>query len=201
MCKMRGGVSDSSARRIIVIDHRLRPTHVSALARVLILSKSNLALPYMDLFNVFRRLMWPSVGPLLHSYANAATTAARSRSIPAARLFISGIRLCDARSIQPGKAAWSLCLRMRLNSRARICASAITGDISTKCSTKARSSDSNFSASRSSSQVVRRAEATIFLPPVLGGGEFGPLRALFNPSGNDALHRATKCLTEDSDPR
>jgi|SRR5882672_11692187 len=33
------------------------------------------------------------------SYANAAATAARSRSIPAARLFISGIRLCDIRSI------------------------------------------------------------------------------------------------------
>ena len=73
----------------------------------------------------------------------------------------------------------------------------MTGDISIKCSTKARSSASNLSASRSSSQVVRLAEATIFFPAVLGGGEFGPLRALFNPSGNDALHRATKA---DSNP-
>lgn len=56
-CKMGGGISNSSARRISVIDHCLRPAHVFALAKVLILSKSNLALPYMDLFNVFRRLM------------------------------------------------------------------------------------------------------------------------------------------------
>jgi CubicO group peptidase (beta-lactamase class C family) len=39
----------------------------------------------MDLFNVFRRLIWPSVGPLLHSYSKAATTAARSRSNPNAK--------------------------------------------------------------------------------------------------------------------
>src|SRR5262245_31767174 len=92
----------------------------------------------MALFNVFRRLMCPSVGPLLHSYSSAAATAARSRSNPDARLFISRIRLCDIRSIQLGNASRSLCLRMRLNSRARICASAISGDISTRCSTKAR---------------------------------------------------------------
>jgi hypothetical protein len=60
---------------------------------------------------------------------------------------------------------------------------------------------SNFSASRSNNQVALRAEATIFLDLVSGTGEFGPVRARFSLSGKAALHRATKCLTEDSDPR
>ncbi len=168
-------------------------------AKTLILNKSNFALPYMALFNVFRRLMCPSVGPLLHSYSRAAATAARSRSNPAARLFISRIRLCDIRSIQLGNASRSLCLRMRLNSRARICASAISGDISIRYSTKARSSASNFSASRRSNQVASRADATIFLAPFSGADEFGPVRARFSPSGNAALHRARRSRKEGSE--
>src|SRR5262245_26871195 len=52
-----------------------------------------------------------------------------------------------------------------------------------------------------SNQVARRAEATIFLAPFSGAGEFGPIRARFRLSGKCALHRATKCLIEDSDPR
>jgi hypothetical protein len=89
--------------------HCLSSAHCFDPAKTLILNKSNFALPYMALFNVFRRLMCPSVGPLLHSYSTAAATAARSRSNPAARLFISRIWLCDIRSIQLGNASRSLC--------------------------------------------------------------------------------------------
>ena len=41
----------------------------------------------------------------------------------------------------------------------------------------------------------------IFLAPFSGAGDFGPVRARFSPSSNAAIHRTTKCLTEDSDPR
>ena len=131
--------------------------------------------------------------PKVHDPAKTLILNKSNFALPYMALFnISRIRLCDIRSIQLGNASRSLCLRMRLNSRARICASAISGDISTRYSTKVRSSASNFSASRRSNQLASRAEATIFLALFSGAGEFGPVRARFSPSGNAALHRATK---------
>ena len=64
--------------------------HDHAAFRTRALSKTNPALPYICRLTVFRRLMCPSTGPLLHRWVTAASTADSSRRMPSANRRISG---------------------------------------------------------------------------------------------------------------
>jgi hypothetical protein len=81
-----------SASRCLCVAHvaqALGSDDGQAAQRIRALSKTNPALPYICRLTVFRRLMCPSTGPLLHRCVTAASTADSSRRMPSANRLIS----------------------------------------------------------------------------------------------------------------
>src|SRR3954467_10432381 len=67
------------------------------------LSSSTPAHPYICLFSIFNRLMWPSVGPLLHTCLTAFSTALQSFFRRRTKRLIGAIPAAFACLTQPRK--------------------------------------------------------------------------------------------------
>src|SRR5262249_6382258 len=143
----------------------------------LALSNTNPALPYICRLIVFRRLICPSTGPLLHRCVTAASTAASSRRIPSANRRSSGTEDASPLTSQSLRVVCALFRINAANSSARSNAAAGSSLPARLAATRASSWGVRFSGRRTQAKDSCFADG--------GGGTEGllaPVRSPFFPA-------------------
>ena len=92
--------------------------------------RSKFARPYICRLSVFKRLLCPSTGPLVHGYSRDAATACYSWRMPTAKVRNSGTGHCSALSTQAERAtrtrSFSSCRNASANSRTTLTSGAFS---------------------------------------------------------------------------